>query len=64
MEKNNLKTAVLVTNDFHVFRAVKLAHRAGIKAHRISAATSWYTAPVNYMREFVAVVYMFLFSSR
>jgi len=48
--------AVLVTNDFHIYRAVRTARRAGIEVNRIGAYTDWYAWPVNYMREMLAVL--------
>lgn len=54
--------AVLVTNDFHIYRAINTAHRIGIDANRMGAPTDWYTWPVNYLREMLAVVYMWVFA--
>lgn len=48
-------TAVLVTSDFHVFRAARMANALGITANHIGAGVSWYTVPVNYLREILAV---------
>jgi len=48
--------AVLITNDFHIYRAVRTARRAGIDVNRIGAYTNWYTWPVNYLREILAVL--------
>jgi len=53
-------SSVLITNDFHVYRATKLARYAGISAGHIGAYTEWYTIPVNYLREMLAVVKMWV----
>jgi len=49
-------SAVLITNDFHVYRAEKTAEYAGVSAHHLGATTDWYTVPVNYFREMAAVL--------
>ena len=54
--------AVLVTNDFHIYRSVRTARRAGIDVNRIGAYTTWYSWPVNYMREMLAVLHMWVFA--
>jgi len=49
-------SAVLITNKFHMYRASKFARYTGISANRLGAPTVWYTVPVNYLREMLAVV--------
>jgi uncharacterized SAM-binding protein YcdF (DUF218 family) len=53
-------SSVLITNDFHVYRAVKIASRAGFSAKHIGARTDWYTAPADYLREMTAIVKMWI----
>jgi len=53
--------AVLITNDFHVYRAVRTARQAGIPAGHVGAYTDWYMWPVNYLREMLAVVNFLVF---
>ena len=53
--------AVLVTNDFHIYRAVRTARSVGIDVNRMGAPTDWYSWPVNYLREMLAVVNMWVF---
>jgi uncharacterized SAM-binding protein YcdF (DUF218 family) len=53
--------AVLVTNDFHIYRSVRMARSIGIYPNRAGAYTDWYTMPVNYLREMMAVSYMWVF---
>jgi len=53
--------AVVITNDFHIFRAMQLAKNAGIDgASHLGAPTSWYNLPPCYLRECLAVVKLFL----
>lgn len=48
---------VIITNDFHVFRSVQIARKAGYTQVSGQAAPSlWYLVPTNYVREFLAVV--------
>jgi len=54
--------AVVVTNDFHIYRAVRTARQAGIYPARLGASTAWYSWPVNYLREMLAVGNLWLFS--
>ncbi|MCL1991482.1 MAG: YdcF family protein [Spirochaetes bacterium] len=51
--------AVIVTNDFHIFRATTLARGLGMKAGHAAAPTPWHSLPANYLRELLAVAYMF-----
>ena len=54
--------AVLVTNDFHIYRAVRTARSIGIYPSRVGAYTDWYSWPVNYLREMLAVINMWVFN--
>lgn len=47
---------VFVTDDFHVFRAARIAAAAGLDATHVASTTSWYFWASNYLRETVAVV--------
>ena len=53
--------AALVTNDFHIFRAARLAQQNGIDANPMGAPTPWHSWPVNYLREMLAIVNMWVF---
>ncbi|MCL2514295.1 MAG: YdcF family protein [Oscillospiraceae bacterium] len=53
------KTAV-ATNSFHVFRAVKLAGKTGLAVTHCGAKIDWYSVPVNYSRECLAVLKMLI----
>ena len=48
--------AVIVTNEFHMFRAMKLAGDMEMDATRVHAKTVWYEIPRNFLRECVAVI--------
>ena len=47
---------VFITDDFHVFRAGRIAAAAGLDATHLASSTSWYFWASNYLRETVAVV--------
>jgi len=49
-------STVFITSDFHVYRAEKTAQAIGITVRHIGANTVWYTIPVNYLREMLAVI--------
>lgn len=46
---------VVVSTDFHIYRALKVAGRAGLDAQGLASRSSWYLAPNFYLREYVAV---------
>ncbi len=50
-----LGTVMIVTNDFHMFRAKILAKRAGLKPYGISSGTPWYIYPNVCLREYFAL---------
>ena len=47
---------VVVTNDFHVFRAVKIARKQGYQAEGLAADSVLWMAPNNLLREFLGVL--------
>jgi len=50
-------SVVVITNDFHIFRAVQIARSAGLEeVSRAGAYTDWYTWGINYFREFLAIL--------
>jgi uncharacterized SAM-binding protein YcdF (DUF218 family) len=55
-------SAVVVSNDFHIFRATRQARSIGIDATALGAPTPWHTIPANYLREMVAIINFWLFS--
>ncbi len=50
-----LDKVMVITNDFHMFRAKILAKRAGLKAYGISSGTPWYIYPNVCLREYFAL---------
>ena len=53
--------AVLITNDFHIYRSVRMAGQIGMDVNHIGTNTDWYTWPVNYLREMLAVLHFWVF---
>ncbi len=51
---------VIVTNNFHVFRAVKIAEKQGYQAEGLAADSVEWMVPNNLLREFFGVVKDFL----
>lgn len=51
----------IVTNDFHIFRAVGIAGKLGLAATHFHARTNWYSVPLNYSRECLAIVKFWIF---
>lgn len=58
-DKENSRT-VIVTNNFHVFRAVKIAERQGYHAEGLAADSVAWMLPNNLLREFLGVMKDFL----
>ena len=54
-------TGVVVTNDFHIYRAVHTARRIGMDVTRLGADTDWYAWQLDYVREMLAVVNAWVF---
>lgn len=51
----------VITNDFHIFRAVRVAGRLGLTATHFHAATDRSSIPMNYSRECLAIVKFWIF---
>jgi uncharacterized SAM-binding protein YcdF (DUF218 family) len=60
MEDKNWRTAVIVSNDFHIFRSLFLADRLGLKASGAPAPDVAYTRLYYRTREVASVVKSFL----
>ena len=56
-------SAAFITNYFHVYRAERIAEYAGLSASHKGADISWYSVPVNYIREMMAVLQFWIFPS-
>ncbi len=58
----SLSSVVFVTNGYHVYRASSYAKDEGfIEISHLGTDIIWYTVPMNYMREMLAVVKMWIF---
>lgn len=57
---DNYKTAY-ITNDFHIYRAGKLARLNGLDAKGYAAPTEFFSIIPNYLRESLAVIQLWLF---
>ena len=55
------KTAVIVTNDFHIFRSLAVAKNRGITGYGLPCHTPLLVKVTSYMREFLTIVNTFLF---
>ncbi len=53
--------AAFITNEFHVYRAYKLARIQGFNFNHMHADTSWYNLAPCYSRELMALVKMIVF---
>jgi len=52
----DVKEAVIVSNDFHVFRAIKLSEGLGIKSYPLAAETPKVVKAKLYAREYLAIL--------
>ena len=52
---------LIITSDFHIFRAEQIAKIAGLSCTTLHAGIIWYSIPVIYMRESMAVVKLIIF---
>lgn len=62
MKKQGLPedNVVFVTNGYHVYRAATYARAEGLGVTHLGTDIIWYTIPMNYMREMLAVVKMWV----
>lgn len=54
-------SVVFVTNGYHIYRAASYAKAEGLTVTHLGTDIIWYTIPMNYMREMLAVVKMWVF---
>ena len=54
-------SVVFVTNGYHVYRAASYAKAEGLTVTHLGTDIIWYTVPMNYMREMLAVMKMWVF---
>ncbi len=61
----SLSSAVFVTNGYHVYRSSWYAKDEGfLEISHLGTDIIWYTVPMNYMREMLAVVKMWVLDQR
>lgn len=53
-------SVVFVTNGYHVYRAASYAKAEGLTVTHLGTDIIWYTIPMNYMREMLAVMKMWI----
>lgn len=56
----HLKTGLIVTNDFHLYRAKSIAKDQGLSLEGIPAATPAVAIPKSYAREYLAITKYYL----
>lgn len=57
MEREGLQGPVcIVSNSFHVYRAMEMAKDQGIDAEALSARSAWYSVPTYVLREALALI--------
>jgi uncharacterized SAM-binding protein YcdF (DUF218 family) len=59
----NLKTGMLVTNDFHVYRAKLIARDEGLQLEGLPAKTPTVAIPKSYLREYLAITKYYILNS-
>ena len=55
-------SAVLISNDFHIYRATRIARHVGVPARGYGAITPRTALVLNYLREMSAVAHMWVFT--
>jgi len=46
---------VIISSDYHIYRAIRLSKRLGLDCTHVHGNTAWYEMPVRYSREILAV---------
>ena len=46
----------LVSNEFHIYRAMSIARKLGFDAYCLPAKTAWWLFPTYFVREVLAIV--------
>lgn len=54
-------SVVFITNAYHIYRGSVYAEKEGLKVNHLGTDIKWYTVPMNYMREMLAVIKMWVF---
>ncbi|MEG2289416.1 MAG: YdcF family protein [Clostridium sp.] len=58
-KKSNRCNCVIVTNNFHVFRASVYSRKANLKAQGVGAPTALFFLPNALIREFIAILFIY-----
>jgi uncharacterized SAM-binding protein YcdF (DUF218 family) len=53
---------VIITNEFHIYRGTKLAEKVGLETTHYHSKTEWYSVPLNYSRECIAILKLWILS--
>lgn len=62
IEKHGLNSRVaIVTNEFHEYRAGRIAKTLGLEASAVSGRTAWWLFPTYYVRELYGILYEWVF---
>ncbi|WP_342429921.1 YdcF family protein [Neobacillus sp. FSL H8-0543] len=64
MIPDNLNKGLLVTNDFHIYRAKLIAKDHGLKVEGLPAKTPTIAIPKSYLREYLAITKYYLIKPR
>lgn len=48
---------MIITNDYHCYRAAYFAKQLGLQPKTYSAKTHWYLLPTFYLREICAIIF-------
>ncbi|KAB2338143.1 YdcF family protein [Cytobacillus depressus] len=62
-ELYNIDHAIIVSNDFHLYRAIELAKKVGIKGYPLAAETPRVVKATLFIREYAAILKMWIFGS-
>ncbi|WP_455715620.1 YdcF family protein [Anaerosporobacter sp.] len=55
------KDIAIVTNEFHEYRAGKIAESLGLEYSAVSAKTAWWLLPTYYVRELYGILYEWVY---
>ena len=57
LEKQLSTEVMIITNDYHCYRAAYIAKQLGLQPKTYSAKTHWYLLPTFYLREICAIIF-------
>lgn len=60
-EKNLDPQVIIVTNEFHEYRASVIAEHTGVKPSAVCGQTAWWLLPTYYLRELYGIVFEWIF---